>query len=105
MLEDDLDSISTESSEQPQYPKVTYIMPRAPVEKKDAVKEDYDKTLPLGDSAEPITLHPDIILSDQDSAHQLPDNEPQVRPESLRQSVPLLHSSQISLIHECKQIF
>ena len=70
-----LDSVSSESSEQPlyiggQYPKVSYHVPRPPV-------EDAEEDLRV--SAEPITLHPELILSDKDFTDQSGYNAPQVR--------------------------
>ena len=76
--EDDnhLDSVSSESSEQPlyiggQYPKVSIHIPRPPAE--DNLVKD------LRDSSEPITLHPELILSDKDFGDQSGYNAAQVR--------------------------
>ena len=72
-----LDSVSSESSEQPlyiggHYPKVSYHVPRPPAEDKE---EREDQRV----FAEPITLHPELILSDKDFTDQSGYNAPQVR--------------------------
>ena len=75
--EDHLEPVSSESSQQPlyiggQYPKVSYHMPRPPAEDKEEMEDRMD-------SAEPITLHPELILSDKDLTDQSDYNAPQVR--------------------------
>ena len=75
--DDFTEPVSSESSQQPlyiggQYPKVSYHVPRPPAEDREAMEDRMD-------TAEPITLHPELILSDKDFTDPSGYNAPQVR--------------------------